>query len=88
MTMGESGITAPGMGVLDVHATLLYSGTSDDGHSEEWTNSLQWTNCFAPHCPYISTSEERTTSEQWTKFSSPMCPLFGGPTVYYGICKQ
>ena len=52
------------------------SGTSDNGHSEEWTTSLQWTHLFAPclyYCPYISTSEEGTTSEQWTKHSSPMC---------------
>ena len=26
----------------------LYSGTSDNGHSEEWTTSLQWTNCSLP----------------------------------------
>ena len=25
-----------------------YSGTSDNGHSEEWTTSLQWTHCSPP----------------------------------------
>ena len=60
----------------------LYSGTSDNGHSEEWTTSLQWIHPLPIYCPYISTSEEGTTSEQWTKFASPMCPLFGGSTVY------
>ena len=25
-----------------------YSGASDNGHSEEWTTSLQWTNCSPP----------------------------------------
>ena len=55
----------------------LHSGTSDNGHSEEWTTSLPWENCSAP--AYIfSTSEEGTTSEQC---SSPMCPLFRGSTV-------
>ena len=57
-----------------------YSGTSDNGHFEEWTTSLQWTNCF-PSAYYISTPKEGTTSEQWTKCSSPMHPLFGGSTV-------
>ena len=27
---------------------IIYSETSDNGHSEEWTNSLQWTNCSSP----------------------------------------
>ena len=26
----------------------MVSGTSDNGHSEEWTTSLQWTNCSLP----------------------------------------
>ena len=26
----------------------VYSGTSDDGHSEEWTTSLKWTHCSLP----------------------------------------
>ena len=60
-----------------------YSGTSDNGHSEEWTTSLQWTNCSPP--AYILSIHfylrRRTTSEQWTKCSSPKCPLFGGSTV-------
>ena len=43
----------------------VYSGTSDDGHSEEWTTSQKWTHCSLPiYCPFISTSEEGTTSEQ------------------------
>ena len=25
-----------------------YGGTSDNGHSEEWETSLQWTNCSPP----------------------------------------
>ena len=25
---------------------MYYSGTSDSGHSKEWTTSLQWTNCL------------------------------------------
>ena len=28
---------------------VMYSRTSDNGHSEEWTTSLQWSYC----CPYI-----------------------------------
>ena len=40
------------------------SGPSDNGQSEEWTTSLQWTHCSPP--AYISTSKEGTTSEQWT----------------------
>ena len=60
------------------NAHIVYSGTSDNGHSKEWTTSLQWTNCYP--LPLIFTSEEGTTpSEQWT---SPTCPLFGGSTVY------
>ena len=47
---------------------MYYSGTSDNGQSEEWTTSLQWTNC-SPLLQYISTSKEGTTSEQC---SSPM----------------
>ena len=59
------------------------SGTSDNGDSEEWTTSLQWTNCSPPayiyiYYPYISTSEEGTTFEQWTKHSSLTFPLFEG----------
>ena len=44
---------------------LKYSGTSDSGHSEEWTTSLQWTNCVPPanNCMHVITSEEGTTSE-------------------------
>ena len=63
----------------------LYSGTSDSGHSEEWTTSLQWTTCVPPanNCMHVRTSEEGTTSEKWTKHSSPTCPLFGGSTVYH-----
>ena len=60
------------------HSCFIYSGTSDNEHSEEWTTSLQRTNCSPPayiYCPCISTSEEGTTSEQWTKRSSPTCPL-------------
>ena len=82
------------MCVLDVICTICneitwewseYSKTSDNGHSNKRTTSLQWTNCLPPaiNCPYISTSDEGTTSEQWTKCSSPMCPLFRGSTVYY-----
>ena len=48
-----------------------HSGTSDNGHSEERTTSLQRTNCMPPaencmHSTYISTSEILTplTSEQ------------------------
>ena len=29
--------------------TYVYSGTSDNGHSEEWTTSLQWTHCYIVH---------------------------------------
>ena len=66
---------------IDNGSKKVYSGTSDNGHSEEWITSLQWTNCSpSAYCPYISTSEEGTTSEQWTKHSSQMCPLFGGST--------
>ena len=45
-----------------------YSGTSGNGHSEEWTTSLQWTNC-SPLPIYCS--EEGATSEQWTKILTP-----------------
>ena len=30
-----------------------YSGTSDNGHSEEWTTSMQWENCSLPPCLFI-----------------------------------
>ena len=36
-----------------------YSGTSDNGHSEEWTQTVH---PLPRYCPCIST----TTSEQWT----------------------
>ena len=70
-----------------IYTLVLYSKTSDNGHSNKRTTSLQWTNCLPPSisCPYISTSDEGTTSEQWTKCSSPPCPLFGGSTVYLPI---
>ena len=57
--------------------------TLNNGHSVQWTTSLQWTNCFPLpiYYPYISTSVEGTTFEQWTKCLSPTCPLFGGSTV-------
>ena len=54
-----------------------HSGTSDNGHSEERTTSLQRTNCMPPaencmHSTYISTSEILTplTSEQLTNLTS------------------
>ena len=61
----------------------VYSKTSDNGHSDKRTTSLQWTNCLPPaiNCPHISTSDEGTTSQQWTKCLSPPCPLFRGSTV-------
>ena len=44
---------------------LWYSGTSNSGHSEERTTSLQWTNCVPPanNCMHVRTSKEGTTSE-------------------------
>ena len=39
-----------------------YSGTVNNRHSEERTNSLQWTNVHLLPTHYISTSEEGTTS--------------------------
>ena len=61
-----------------VRIPLVYSGTSDSGHSEERTTSLQRTSCVPPanNCMHVRTSEEGTTSEKWTKHSSPTCPLF------------
>ena len=53
------------------------SGTSDSGHSEERTTSLQWTNCVPPANNWMHVR----TSEEGTKHSSPTCPLFGGSTV-------
>ena len=49
---------------------LMYSGTSDNGHSEERTTSQ--TACPLPKTVCISTSEIRTplTSEQWTNVTS------------------
>ena len=35
----------------EVSSLWYYSGTSDGGHSEVWTSSLQWTNCL-PLCLY------------------------------------
>ena len=37
----------------------MYSGTSDNGHSEKWTTSLERTNCllaasFSPYIMYMS----------------------------------
>ena len=33
---------------------MQYSGTSDNGHSEEWTTFLQWTHCVPPTYVYIA----------------------------------
>ena len=33
---------------ISTEVWLKYSGTSDNGHYEEWTTSLQWTNCSPP----------------------------------------
>ena len=42
-----------------------YSETSDSGHSDERTTSLQWTNCVPPanNCMHVRTYKEGTTSE-------------------------
>ena len=84
-------IIYPTTSKVDYILLLQYSGTSDNGHSEKWTTSLQWTHCspcnghtvhpLPLNCPYISTSEEGTTSEHWTNCLFPMCPLFGGSIV-------
>ena len=66
---------------------LLYCGTSDNGHSEEWTISLQWTNCSPP--AYIIAHKflppkkkgQPLKNGQNARPSSPMCS-FGGSTVY------
>ena len=61
-----------------MHSVYIYSKTSDNGHSDKRTTSLQWTNCLPPsiNCPYISTSDEGTTSKQWTNYLPPSinCP--------------
>ena len=65
----------------------VYSGTSDNGHSEELNNLPTMDKLFTPclyNCPYISTSEEGKTSEQWTKRSSQTRPLFRGSTSLGG----
>ena len=51
-------------------AGWVYSGTSDNGHSEEWTTSLQWTNCSPPVYIIVHSC------------STPTCPLFTDSTVY------
>ena len=51
-------------GAEEVCCYTVYIGTANNGHSEEWTISLQWTVHPLPICcTYIYTSEERTTSE-------------------------
>ena len=35
-------------GNTEGHAKYSYSGTSDNGHSEKWTTSIEWTNCLPP----------------------------------------
>ena len=60
-----------------------YSGTSDNGHSQKKTTSVERTNCFSPtDCTvmYLHSvpSDIGTTSLQWTRGLSPLCPLFKG----------
>ena len=42
---------------VDYLPSTVYCKTSDNGHSNKRTTSLQWTNCLPPAitCPYIST---------------------------------
>ena len=63
--------------------TVVYSGTSDNGHSEKQTTSVEQTNCLPPTDSNIQgiTSEIGTTSLQWTRGLSPLCPLLRGSTV-------
>ena len=70
-------------GVHTSHYRCTASGTSDNGHSEKRTTSVERTSCLPPtDCIIHSvTSEIGTTSLQWTRGLSPLCPLFGGSTV-------
>ena len=65
---------------------MCISGTSDNGHSKEWTTSLQEQTVF-PLLNIVHTflppKKVYTASEKWTKHSSPKCPSFRGSTVEY-----
>ena len=62
---------------------IYYSGASDNGHSEEWTTSLQWTHCSHPLPIIVHTFlPPKKGQQQLAKCLSPMCPLFRGSTVY------
>ena len=54
--------------------------TSDNGHSEEWTTSLQWINCVPPG-PYISTSKEGATFKKLEKMLVPNVSIIQSSTV-------
>ena len=59
--MGGDGFTVSVLLIVEyVQVRPVYSKTSDNGHSNKRTTSLQWTNCLPPaiNCPYISTSEK------------------------------
>ena len=62
-------------------STLLYTvEPPNNGHSEEWTTSLQWTNC-SPPAYILSIHFYLRRRDQCAKCLSPMCPFFGGSTV-------
>ena len=35
-------------GLFHTHECLMYSGVSNDEHSDKWTISVEWTNCLPP----------------------------------------
>ena len=46
--VGGGKLPQSGHGQKQVTVFFFYCGTSDNGHSEEWTTSLQWTSCSPP----------------------------------------
>ena len=75
----------------------IYSGTSDNGHSEEWTTSLQWTNCPPPTYIIAHRFLPLKKGEPLNNALSPTvymvvdgvyCVNYGGQPKAYSTCDE
>ena len=51
----------------------IYRGTPNNRHSEEWTTSLQWTNCSSQRCHEWAENQVNGTGQRLKK-TLPSCP--------------
>ena len=70
----------------------VYSGTSDNGHSEEWTTSLQWTNCSPPAYNILSIhfylrrkDNENGQNARPQRVHYSEVPLYNREKIFWGV---